>query len=97
MSDSTNESPNDGRRNWNSVRTVLEGLILAGILWSINNQTDQTKAIVRLQTQIETMQSTGSAIATVIPQLSREVDKLDLLTGDHERRIGELEQTRRLK
>lgn len=97
MSETARDEQHDGRRNWNSVRTVLEGLILAGILWSINNQADQTKAIVRLQTQIETMQSTGSAVASAIPQLSREVDKLDLLTSDHERRINDLEQVRRMK
>ena len=82
----------EGRRNWNSVRVVLEGLILAGILWSISNQTDQTKAIVRLQTQLENIQATGTQMAATIPPLSREVDKLDLQAADHERRITELEQ-----
>ena len=40
-------------RGWHSVRVILEGAILAGILWSINGQAEQTKAIVRIQTQIE--------------------------------------------
>jgi hypothetical protein len=85
---------NESARNWNSVRVVLEGLILAGLCWAINNQTDQTKAIVKLQTQIETIQASSQTISAAIPTLAREVDKLDLQTADHERRIAELEQVK---
>lgn len=85
----------EGRRNWNSVRVVLEGLILTGILWSISTQSEQTKAIVRLQTQIEGIQQSSVTVANAIPALSREVDKLDLQASDHERRINDLEQQTR--
>jgi len=87
----------NGQRNWQSVRVVLEGLILAGILWSISNQTDQTKAIVKLQTQMDSIQTNGLQLSQTIPPLSREVDKLDLRVADHDRRLTELEQVRKLK
>lgn len=90
-------SDTNGQRNWQSVRVVLEGLILAGILWSISNQTDQTKAIVKLQTQMDSIQTNGLQLSQTIPPLSREVDKLDLRVADHDRRLTELEQVRKLK
>jgi hypothetical protein len=84
-------------RNWQSVRVILEGLILAGILWSINNQTDQTRAIVRLQTQIEGMQAANAGVIAAIPQLNSDVATLKVRVDDTARRVTDLEQVRRLR
>lgn len=84
-------------RNWHSVRVVMEGLILAGILWSISNQSEQTKAIVRLQTQIEGMQAANASIVAVIPQINSDVATLKVRVDDTARRVTDLEQVRRLR
>jgi uncharacterized protein YoxC len=84
-------------RNWQSVRVILEGLILAGILWSINNQTDQTRAIVRLQTQIEGMQQANTGVIAAIPAISNDVATMKVRIDDTARRVTDLEQLRRLR
>lgn len=75
----------------------MEGLILAGIIWSISNQTDQTKAIVRLQTQIEGMQAANAGVAAAVPQISSDIATLKVRMDDTARRVGDLEQIRRLR
>lgn len=88
------------QRGWQSVRTILEALILAGILWLVRSTSAQSEAIVRLQTQLEGMQHDNGALAqqlAAMPAMAREVDKLGLRADDHERRLSELEQVRKLR
>lgn len=88
-------------RNWQSVRTILEGLILAALLWSLNNQSDQMKATVRLQTQVEALQQSNAtlsnALTNALPQVNSDISTLKVRMDDNTRRIGELEQVRRLR
>lgn len=96
-----------GQRNWQSVRTVLEGLILAGILacvgalWGLRESIGkQSESIIKLQTQIEVMQRDGAALTNqlaVIPAISRQVDRIQLQVEGHERRVSDLEQLRRVR
>ncbi len=82
-------------RTWQSVRTVLEGLILAGIIWLVRSTSIQSESIVRLQTQLESMQRDNSALSAQlaqVPVIARQVDKMQLEVDGHERRLNLLEQ-----
>ncbi|NII73245.1 hypothetical protein FHW84_001814 [Dyella sp. SG562] len=96
----TTEQRPDGK-NWQSVRTILEGLILAALLWSLNNQSDQMKATVRLQTQVEALQQSNAtmsnALTNALPQVNSDISTLKVRMDDNTRRISDLEQVRRLK
>jgi hypothetical protein len=87
---------NQGTRNWQSVRTVLEGLILAGICWLIRSTGMQGEAIIKLQTQFESQQQANASLISAMPSLARQVDKIQLQVDSHERRVSDLEQLRRV-
>jgi hypothetical protein len=81
-------------RSWQSVRTILEGLILAGVLWLANSTQQQATATVELRTQMQGMsdeiRSLRAQLADV-PAISRDMARLQVQLGEHERRIGRLE------
>lgn len=60
------------------VRTVLQGLILAGILWVGSSLTSQNTAIAKLQVQIEQLQLTMAGL----PDLSTRVTRLEVVQAD---------------
>lgn len=82
------------QRNWQSVRTILEALILAGVLWLASSTNDQAKATIQLQTQLAGMsdeiRSLRAQLADV-PNISRDLARLQVQLGEHERRISRLE------
>lgn len=86
--------PAQSPRNWQSVRTILEGLILAGVLWLANSTQQQATATVELRTQLQGMsdeiRSLRAQLADV-PAISRDMARLQVQLGEHERRIGRLE------
>lgn len=64
------------------VRTVMQGLILAGILWLATSINQQNTAITRLQVQIEGVQASLAGI----PDLSTRVTKMEAIQADLMRR-----------
>lgn len=77
-------------RNFQSVRFVMEGLILAGVLWLASSVQDQAKATVQIQTQIANL----SAQLVGVPDLSRQVAQMQVTQSEHDRRIQVLEGRR---
>lgn len=77
-------------RNFQSVRFVMEGLILAGVLWLASSVQDQAKATVQIQTQIANL----SAQLVGVPDLSRQVAQMQVTQSEHDRRIQALEGRR---
>lgn len=77
-----------------SVRVVIEGLLLAGIVWLASSVQIQGKSIVRLETQMEgmrlEMQQLSGQLANV-PELARQQARIQERIGEHERRIERLE------
>lgn len=67
---------NNGQRNWNSVRVVIEALILASILWTAKTLTDTQKQIAVLQTDIAYLRVQLSPLAG----LDQRVTRLEALT-----------------
>lgn len=58
---------------------------------------DQEKAQAVMQTKFDDLQTTLKPVTDALPTLEREVDKLDLQSADHDRRITALEQLKGLK
>jgi hypothetical protein len=88
------ERRQDGGRNWQSVRTILEGLILVGVLWLGNSAVDQGKTAVELQAKLVALtdELRGlSAQLSDIPALSRSMAKIEVKLDEHDRRISRLE------
>lgn len=78
-------------RNLQSIRFVMEGLILAGIIWLASSVQDQAKATVQIQTQIANL----SAQLVGVPDLSRQVAQIEVRQAEHDRRIEALEGKQR--
>lgn len=74
-------------RNFQSARLIMEGLILAGIIWLGSSVQEQAKATVALQTQVANM----NAQLGSVPELSRIQAQNLIRLDDHERRINSLE------
>lgn len=71
------------QRNWQSVRTVLEALILAALLWSAKSQ-------VTLQTQIAVLQDNVLSLRAQladVPGLAVRVTRLEVRQDQVERDI----------
>ncbi|TPG08330.1 hypothetical protein EAH88_11915 [Rhodanobacter glycinis] len=66
------------------VRTVLQGLILAGVLWVGTSLSSQNTAITKLQVQIEQLQMSIAGM----PDLSSRVTKLETNQAELIRRQG---------
>lgn len=83
------------------VRNVMLGLILAVMGWvgtsvdKLNDESSaQREAQAKLQQKLDDLESSIKPITDQVPNLAREVDKLDLQSTDHERRIQDLESAR---
>src|SRR5262245_11422951 len=94
----TNEArdtrPSESVRNWQSVRTVLEMLILAGVLWLVNNVSNQRESAAEMKTQITAMREGMSGLQSQlsgIPQLSQSMARIEVKLDEHERRISRME------
>jgi len=83
------ETEQNSTRNWQSVRTVLEGLILLGIVWLASSIQDQAKATIALQTQ---MTNVAADIASLrgqladVPALSRQLTRVETTQAELMRR-----------
>lgn len=87
-----------GTRNWQSVRTVMEGLILAGILWLGNSTSDQAKATIAVQTQMASMSGEIRDLRgklDAVTAMNSDIAMLKVQVAEHERRIGRIEDGRR--
>ena len=85
-------------RNLQSVRTVLEGLILAGVCWLGSSTSDQARATIKLETQMASMTEelrTLRGQLADIPSISRTTAKLEVRLEEHDRRITQLEHFQR--
>lgn len=85
MSDSTpTHSPGRGLL---SVRVIIEGLAVAGIIWLANSVQQQNTNIAKLQVQITQVQ----ASLADVPQLTQSLAAMRVQIAEHERRIGRIE------
>lgn len=87
----TEESP--AKRDLASFRVILEGAILAVIIWSANAQ-------ISLQTQVAVLQDNVvqlRALLSDVPGMSRSVSKIEVRMDNSERDIRELRQLRGVK
>lgn len=74
-------------RNWQSVRVVIEGLILAALLWT-------AKVQVTLLTQVAVMQADVTALRAQladVPTLSTRMSRLEVKVENNERAIERLQ------
>lgn len=86
-------SDQEGARKWQSVRTVLEAIIVALLLWS-------GRSMVTLQTQIAVVQSDISVLRgqlADVPQMSTRLSRLEVQVENDRQRLNELQQLRGLK
>jgi hypothetical protein len=77
-------------RNWQSVRTIIELLILAGVLWLANSANEQGKQLVAINVQIATL----SGQMANVPDLTLKVAESKVRLDEHDRRILSLETVR---
>jgi hypothetical protein len=85
--------PDGNTRNWQSVRTVIELLILAGVLWLANSANEQGKVLAGVTVQIATL----SGQMANVPNLTLSVAQDKVRLDEHERRINEIEQAKKIK
>jgi hypothetical protein len=88
------ERRQDGMRNWQSIRTILEALILGGVVWLGNSAIEQGKNTVELQAKLTAMTDELRGLSTQlsdIPAISRSMAKIEVKLDEHERRISRLE------
>ncbi len=81
-------------RNMASIRVIIEGVAVAGIIWLANSFSNQNAAIglqnisiTRLQVQVTQMQVSLADI----PALTRATIQVQSEQSDHDRRIADLE------
>lgn len=86
------------------VRNVMLGLILAVMGWvgtSVDKLNDESSAQresqAKLQQKLDDLEGAIKPVTDQMPNLAREVDKLDLQSADHERRIQDLETARSVR
>lgn len=63
--------PADGQRNWQSVRTVIEALILAALLWSAKALTETQTQIAVLQVDIANLRAQLAPVAGLDQRVTR--------------------------
>ncbi len=84
----------NSQRNWQSVRTVLEGLILLSIWAMWSSQGTQAVAIAEIKAQVSSTRDSMSSLQTQlagIPQLSQSMARIEVKLDEHERRISTME------
>ena len=88
MTDSTNE-----KSKRDSVRIIMEGAILAGLLWLIGNSVQQSKDIAVIRVNSEFIAQN----ANKVPDLILKVQKIEDRQTRTEERVGNLEALERAK
>ena len=76
-----------------SVRTIIELLILAGVIWLASSSNEQGKQLARMAEQISNLSSGVASVPLLTQRLAEDKVRLD----EHERRINEIEQAKKLK
>ena len=88
MTDSTNE-----KSKRDSVRIVMEGAILAGLLWLIGNSVQQSKDIAVIRVNSDSIAQN----ANKVPDLILRVQKVEDRQTRTEEQVGNLEALERAK
>ena len=88
MTDSTNE-----KSKRDSVRIIMEGAILAGLLWLIGNSVQQSKDIAVIRVNSEFIAQN----ANKVPDLILRVQKVEDRQTRTEEQVGNLEALERAK
>lgn len=88
MTDSTNE-----KSKRDSVRIIMEGAILAGLLWLIGNSVQQSKDIAVIRVNSDFIAQN----ANKVPDLVLKVQKIEDRQTRTEERVGNLEALERAK
>lgn len=88
MTDSTNE-----KSKRDSVRIIMEGAILAGLLWLISNSVQQSKDIAVIRVNSDFI----SQNANKVPDLILRVQKVEDRQTRTEERVSNLESLERAK
>ena len=88
MTDSTNE-----KSKRDSVRIVMEGAILAGLLWLIGNSMQQSKDIAVIRVNSDFIAQN----ANKVPDLILKLQKVEDRQTRTEERVGNLEALERAK
>ena len=88
MTDSTSE-----KSKRDSVRIIMEGAILAGLLWLIGNSVQQSKDIAIIRVNSEFIAQN----ANKVPDLILKVQKIEDRQTRTEERVGNLEALERAK
>ena len=88
MTDSTSE-----KSKRDSVRIIMEGAILAGLLWLIGNSVQQSKDIAVIRVNSEFIAQN----ANKVPDLILKVQKIEDRQTRTEERVGNLEALERAK
>lgn len=70
-----------------SVRVIIEGLAVAGIIWLASSVQQQNTSIARLQVQITQVQ----ASLADVPTITRQLAQAQIQIAEHDRRIGRIE------
>lgn len=72
------------QRNWQSVRTVLEGLILAVLVWTGSSLVGVKSQLAVLQVQVATIQTQLADL----PAMRSRVDTLEVRVARNEQDLG---------
>ena len=88
MTDSTSE-----KSKRDSVRIIMEGAILAGLLWLISNSVQQSKDIAVIRVNSDFIAQN----ANKVPDLILKVQKVEDRQTRTEERVGNLEALERAK
>lgn len=75
-------------QNTFSMRTIIEGIAVAGIIWLATSVNNQNLAIARLQVQLTEVQAT----LIDVPSLTKSVAQIEVGGAERDRRITTLEQ-----
>jgi hypothetical protein len=86
-------SDSQGQTLGQSVRTIIELLILAGVIWLASSSNEQGKQLARMAEQISNLSSGVASVPLLTQRLAEDKVRLD----EHERRINEIEQAKKLK
>jgi hypothetical protein len=82
---------------WQFGRTVIEGLILAGIIYLASSTGESSRATIKLNEQLVALTAGVGAMGKQLDNvqgLALDLAKTDVRLDEHERRIGTLEQAR---
>lgn len=78
------ETRTEGARNWQSIRTVMEGLILAVLVWTGSSLVAVKSQLAVLQVQVATIQTQLADL----PAMRSKIDTLEVRVARNERDLG---------